>query len=355
MSVPTPPEHHLTLNRLATIARLVAGAAHEVNNALQVIGGSAELLQNRTDLPEPVQKTLSRIRDQAARAASAMTGVVALSRAQPDGATYLVDMCDIATRAVELRRYSIGRADLTVQLDVPSAPQLVAGHRLHLLQAALNMIQNAEQALAPRRAGRIRVEVVEDGDHVVLAGGRRRPRRAGRGCRTHLPAVRHSSPRPESTGLGLSVGARDCRGPPRVRSISRPCRKAPRSACAFPRRRRRRRFQAARAGSRRPPRLRRSRFSDIQPLQLVDEGGAAQMQQPRRLPLVAARLLQAAQDQVAFELRHDRREVNALVGYGDRGTTDVAVPWRMSTGSDSAGSRCRARSSSPEYSMAFSN
>ena len=80
MSVSTPPEHHLTLNRLATIARLVAGAAHEVNNALQVIGGSAELLQNRTDLPEAVQKTLTRIRDQAARAASAMTGVVALSR-----------------------------------------------------------------------------------------------------------------------------------------------------------------------------------------------------------------------------------------------------------------------------------
>jgi len=73
MSVPPPSEHYLTLNRLATIARLVAGAAHEVNNALQVIGGSAELLQNRSDLPEPVQRTLTRIRDQANRAASAMT------------------------------------------------------------------------------------------------------------------------------------------------------------------------------------------------------------------------------------------------------------------------------------------
>ena len=205
MSVPTPPEHHLTLNRLATIARLVAGAAHEVNNALQVIGGSAELLQNRTDLPEPVQKTLSRIRDQAARAASAMTGVVALSRAQPDGATYLVDMCDIATRAVELRRYSIGRADLTVQLDVPSVPQLVAGHRLHLLQAALNMIQNAEQALAARRGGRIRVEVVEDDDHVVLRVADDGPGVApGDADRIFQPFVT-SQPRPESTGLGLPV------------------------------------------------------------------------------------------------------------------------------------------------------
>lgn len=205
MSVSTPPEHHLTLNRLATIARLVAGAAHEVNNALQVIGGSAELLQNRTDLPEPVQKTLTRIRDQAARAASAMTGVVALSRAQPDGGTYLVDVCDIATRAVELRRYSIGRADLTVQLDVPTEPQLVTGHRLHLLQATLNMIQNAEQVLAPRRSGHIHVAVVDDGDHVVLRVSDDGPGvPAADADRIFQPFVT-TSPRPESTGLGLPV------------------------------------------------------------------------------------------------------------------------------------------------------
>ena len=205
MSVSTPPEHHLTLNRLATIARLVAGAAHEVNNALQVIGGSAELLQNRTDLPEAVQKTLTRIRDQAARAASAMTGVVALSRAQPDGATYLVDLCDVATRAVELRRYSIGRADLTVQLDVPPEPQFVTGQRLHLLQVALNMIQNAEQALTPRRSGRIRVEVVADGEHVVLRVSDDGPGVPPADAERIFQPFVTTSPRPESTGLGLPV------------------------------------------------------------------------------------------------------------------------------------------------------
>jgi signal transduction histidine kinase len=204
MSVPTLSEHHLTLNRLATIARLVAGAAHEVNNALQVIGGSAELLQNRTDLPEAVQKTLTRIRDQAARAAEAMTGVVALSRAQPDG-TYHVDLCDVVSRAVELRQYSIGRADLAVQLHVPPTPLVVQGHRLHLLLVALNLIQNAEQALAPRRAGVIRVEVAEDGDHVVLRVSDDGPGvPADEAERIFEPFVT-SRPRPESTGLGLPV------------------------------------------------------------------------------------------------------------------------------------------------------
>jgi two-component system cell cycle sensor histidine kinase/response regulator CckA len=204
MSVPPPPEHHLTLNRLATIARLVAGAAHEVNNALQVIGGSAELLQNRTDLPEPVQKTLTRIRDQAARAASAMTGVVALSRPQPDG-SYQIDLRDVASRAVELRQFSIGRAELAVQLHVPPTPQLVQGQRLHLLQAALNLIQNAEQALTPRRSGVIRVEVADDGDHVLLRVSDDGPGVPPADAERIFQPFVTSQPRPESTGLGLPV------------------------------------------------------------------------------------------------------------------------------------------------------
>jgi len=204
MPVPTPNEHHLTLNRLATIARLVASAAHEVNNALQVIGGSAELLQNRTDLPDPVQKTLTRIRDQANRAASAMTGVVALSRAQPDG-TYQVDIRDVASRAVDMRQYSIGRADLAVQLHLPPTPQFVQGHRLHLLQAVLNLIQNAEQALAPRRAGLIQVEVAEDGDHVLLRVTDDGPGVSPTEAEAIFQPFVTSRPRPESTGLGLPV------------------------------------------------------------------------------------------------------------------------------------------------------
>jgi len=204
MSVPTPSEHHLTLNRLATIARLVAGAAHEVNNALQVIGGSAELLQNRSDLPEPVQKTLTRIRDQANRAASAMTGVVALSRTAPDGA-FQVDIRDIASRAVELRQYAIGRADLAVQLHLPPTPQVVQGQPLHLLQAALNLIQNVEQALAPRRAGLIQVEVAEDDDHVLFRVTDDGPGVPAAEAEDIFQPFVTSRPRPESTGLGLPV------------------------------------------------------------------------------------------------------------------------------------------------------
>jgi signal transduction histidine kinase len=206
MSSGTPSgEHLLTLNRLATIARLVAGAAHEVNNALQVIGGSVELLQQRTDLPEPVQKTLGRVAEQTARAAGAMAGVAALSRAQPDTSFRKVDLREIAGRAVALREYAIGRANLAVTFAPPTTPHVVQGQPLPLLQAALNLIQNAEQAIAPNGKGQIEVRLDDEGDHVALRVADDGPGvTPGEEDRIFEPFVT-SRPRPESAGLGLPV------------------------------------------------------------------------------------------------------------------------------------------------------
>ena len=216
MSVPTPPEHHLTLNRLATIARLVAGAAHEVNNALQVIGGSAELLQNRTDLPEPVQKTLTRIRAPGRprgvgddRRRGAVAGAARRAPIRSICATWRRARSNCASTRSGAPTW---RSSCTCR----PTPQLVHGHRLHLLQAALNLIQNAEQALAPRRAGVIRVEVAEDGDHVALRVYRRRSRRARRRRRTHFPAVRHLAAASRVHRAGAAGRARDRRGASRL-------------------------------------------------------------------------------------------------------------------------------------------
>ena len=55
----------ISLNRLATVARVLSGTAHDVNNALQIIGGSAELLEGQPGLAEPARRALTRIRSQA--------------------------------------------------------------------------------------------------------------------------------------------------------------------------------------------------------------------------------------------------------------------------------------------------
>ena len=212
MSVPTPTEHHLTLNRLATVARLVAGAAHEVNNALQVIGGSAELLQNRTDLPEPVQKTLTRIRDQAARAASAMTGVVALSRPQPDGAPIRWTSATSRHARSDLRRYSIGRADLTVQLRPAAEPQLVQGQRA--APAAGGAQPDSERRAGAGAAARRPHPACEVRRRRRSRAAARVRRRARRACRRRRP---RSSSRSSPRGRGPSPPGSGCRSPARSR------------------------------------------------------------------------------------------------------------------------------------------
>ena len=60
---PDPSEDALIgLNRLATVARLLSGAAHEVNNALQVISGTVEILESRSDVPASLSDALTRLR-----------------------------------------------------------------------------------------------------------------------------------------------------------------------------------------------------------------------------------------------------------------------------------------------------
>lgn len=76
-------EDLLVLNRWATIARLLSGVAHDVNNALQAIGGAVELLQD-LDLPEAAITRLGRIRTQHTRAAVVIQNLLAFTREEPD-------------------------------------------------------------------------------------------------------------------------------------------------------------------------------------------------------------------------------------------------------------------------------
>src|SRR5262245_8137775 len=153
----------ITLNRSATVARLMFGAVHEVNNALQVIGGTTELLQLSSDLTGPVVDGLKRIHVQNVRAAAALAEVMVFARQKSD-AHGVVNLRDVVARSVALRAYAIGRARLAIAQHAPADGRLtVYGSVVLLQQALLNLIVNAEQALTGRSGGAIAVDV-ERGD-----------------------------------------------------------------------------------------------------------------------------------------------------------------------------------------------
>lgn len=197
-SVP-PTNALLALNRASTTARLLAGAAHEVNNALHVISGTVELLADREGLPESVSTALERVQRQTVIAAEALASVIVFTRAplEPQGP---VDLRETVTHSVALRKFSVRRAGLTMQFDAdPCTSCIVHGNRGRLQQAVLNLIINAEQALAGT-AGTIEIRLTSDETSVTLRVSDNGPGIGG--AMTRFTAFA-SSRSPEGTGLGL--------------------------------------------------------------------------------------------------------------------------------------------------------
>jgi signal transduction histidine kinase len=129
-----------------------------VNNALQVISGTVEILQGRNDLGDPITRALDRVRTQSARAAGALADVLVFTKGSVDESTR-VDLRETITYCLGVRRFAIHRAGLAVRFE-PNAEATYFVHATKGLiqQAVLNLIVNAEQALAASR-GTIDVEL----------------------------------------------------------------------------------------------------------------------------------------------------------------------------------------------------
>jgi signal transduction histidine kinase len=165
--VPNTPSRDalVALNRASTAARLLSGVVHDVNNVLQVISGTVELMASRGDLPPTMASSLDRLTRQTTRAAKILADVQQFTRGSLTDVGR-VNLREVAEHSLTLRAFSIKRANLTSRLDASETQQFyVQGNRAQIQQALLNLIMNAEQALAGR-GGEVLVELVTDGSWV---------------------------------------------------------------------------------------------------------------------------------------------------------------------------------------------
>jgi signal transduction histidine kinase len=164
---PTPADT-IAQNRLVTVARVLSATVHDVNNALQIIGGSAELLENQPALTESGRRATARIRAQAARAAELLDELSALARSGGEGEAR-VSLRDVARKAVGFRALMLRRAGLTLAFEADQAPSaVVPGRGGELLQAVTNLLLDAECALQGQSGGAITVQLTEEGGSAVL-------------------------------------------------------------------------------------------------------------------------------------------------------------------------------------------
>ena len=108
MSDPVPPDWVEAANLHATVAQLLSTVIHQVNNALQTIGGHAELLKTDVGATDTTRRRANTITTVNERTAAMLASFQVFTR-PPLGAE-VYNLRDVAEQALAFRRYGLGRA-----------------------------------------------------------------------------------------------------------------------------------------------------------------------------------------------------------------------------------------------------
>jgi two-component system NtrC family sensor kinase len=153
--------------KLASIGRLSAGVAHEINNPLTTVLTTAMLLQEDTDPGAPLHAELETIIKETMRCRSIVTALLDFARQK----TPQVKPCsinDIVADTVTLTRKqsAFKDIDLVMSLDERVPPLLLDGQQM--TQALINLTINAIESTEPGGSISVRTEFDADKKNVRI-------------------------------------------------------------------------------------------------------------------------------------------------------------------------------------------
>lgn len=133
--------------RLAALGVTLAGVAHELNNPLAAIKGFAQLLLRGGGSVDD-RHALETIHRETERAARIVRDLLVVARRQESRAREVVDLNEVVRYVLSTRRYAMQTRGIHCRTELTAEPALVLGDTVQLEQVVLNLVLNAEQALA---------------------------------------------------------------------------------------------------------------------------------------------------------------------------------------------------------------
>jgi two-component system, NtrC family, sensor kinase len=191
--------------KLAAVGQLVSGVAHELNNPLAGISAFAQLLEGAGPLTPEQRDAVDTIQMEAKRAAKIVSNLLLFSRQrQPERSS--VDLNRVLADTLTLRRFVLSTEQIEVVTDFdPELPQTWADP-FQLQQVVLNLLINAEHALAGRKGRRrVTLRTQRSGDRIVASVSDNGPGIPEEMRRRLFEPFFTTKPVGEGSGLGLAI------------------------------------------------------------------------------------------------------------------------------------------------------
>ncbi len=153
--------------KLASLAQLVSGAAHEINNPLAVILGYSDLLAADGSL-QPDQANMARkIGQQARRTRELVSSLLSFARQSP-GEKTLLNVGAILQRALQMKMLRIDNKTIRVESEISTDLPQIWGNINQLFQCCVEIIGNATDALEEVGGGSLSVSARHQDNELVL-------------------------------------------------------------------------------------------------------------------------------------------------------------------------------------------
>ena len=159
----------LHTERMASMGLVASVIAHELNNALAGAIGCLELIQPK--IAESESELYETALQELQRSAEIVGDIKGYARTE-EGMDEQVDIPELMKSLERLHRYHAGSDGMSeLQVVVPKEVPALEGNKNQLLQAILNLVRNAEDAVKglPRRRQLIEIGVAQQNDVICIS------------------------------------------------------------------------------------------------------------------------------------------------------------------------------------------